>query len=120
MQCLAEPLEPHYGGGVIVNPDFNAGLKGWTVFGYGTVGEASSAATGNRYAVATNRTRPYQSVSQKVYLQNDTHYTLSGLNLIAPTYTSLSSKLVRTVAHGGYVVRNVQLGCRLATGALMS
>ena len=81
VQCLAEPLEPHYGGGVIVNPDFSAGLKGWSVFGYGTVDEATSA-TGNRYAAATNRTRPYQSVSQKVYLQNDTHYTLSGLNLI--------------------------------------
>uniref|UniRef100_A0ACD5TUW1 Uncharacterized protein n=1 Tax=Avena sativa TaxID=4498 RepID=A0ACD5TUW1_AVESA len=76
-ECLAEPLEPHYGGGVIVNPDFDAGLKGWSVFGYGSVAEATSAATGNRYAVATNRTRPYQSVSQKVYLQNDTHYTLS-------------------------------------------
>jgi hypothetical protein len=36
-------------------------------------------ATGNRYAAAVNRTRPYHSVSQKVYLQNDTHYTLSGL-----------------------------------------
>ncbi|CAM0871681.1 unnamed protein product [Alopecurus aequalis] len=75
-ECLAEPLEPHYGGGVIVNPDFSAGLKGWSVFGYGSVDEATSA-TGNRYAVAGNRTRPYQSVSQKVYLQNDTHYTLS-------------------------------------------
>jgi hypothetical protein len=36
------------------------------------------SASGNRYAVALNRTRPYQSVSQKVYLQNDAHYTLSG------------------------------------------
>jgi hypothetical protein len=80
MQCLAEPLEPHYGGGLIVNPDFNAGLQGWSAFGYGRVAEGASAATGNRYAAAVNRTRPYHSVSQKVYLQNDTHYTLSGLN----------------------------------------
>ena len=78
MQCLAEPLEPHYGGGVIINPDFNAGLQGWSAFGYGIVAEGSSVVTGNRYAAATNRTRPYHSVSQKVYLQNDTHYTLSG------------------------------------------
>uniref|UniRef100_A0A453IQD5 GH10 domain-containing protein n=1 Tax=Aegilops tauschii subsp. strangulata TaxID=200361 RepID=A0A453IQD5_AEGTS len=75
-QCLAEPLEAHYGGGVIVNSDFSAGLQGWSAFGYGSVTEGASP-TGNKYAVAANRTRPYQSVSQKVYLQNDTHYTLS-------------------------------------------
>nr|BAJ94973.1 predicted protein [Hordeum vulgare subsp. vulgare] len=75
-ECLAEPLEAHYGGGVIVNSDFSAGLQGWSAFGYGSVTEGSSP-TGNRYAVAANRTRPYQSVSQKVFLQNDTHYTLS-------------------------------------------
>jgi hypothetical protein len=114
MQCLAEPLEPHYGGGVIANPNFDAGLKGWSVFGYGSVAEASSAATGNRYAVATNRTRPYQSVSQKVYLQNDTHYTLSGLNLIAPLFLQSPSgwSLMEDICFC-----NVQLGCRLATGA---
>ncbi|KAF7055074.1 hypothetical protein CFC21_062648 [Triticum aestivum] len=77
VECLVEPMEPHYGGGVIVNPDFNAGLRGWSAFGYGSVAEGASVATGNRYAVAGNRTRPYHSVSQKVYLQNDTHYTLS-------------------------------------------
>ncbi|RCV46044.1 hypothetical protein SETIT_9G500900v2 [Setaria italica] len=75
-ECLPEPLEPHYGGGIIRNSDFSAGLQGWTAFGYGVVEEGASA-SGNRYAVARNRTRPYQSVSQKVYLQNDTHYTLS-------------------------------------------
>ncbi|XP_037419890.1 endo-1,4-beta-xylanase 5-like isoform X2 [Triticum dicoccoides] len=75
-ECLAEPLEAHYGGGVIVNSDFSAGLQDWSAFGYGSVAEGASP-TGNKYAVAANRTRPYQSVSQKVYLQNDTHYTLS-------------------------------------------
>ncbi|EAY88933.1 hypothetical protein OsI_10417 [Oryza sativa Indica Group] len=74
--CLPEPPEPQYGGGVVRNADFSAGLHGWSAFGYGSLAEGSSPA-GNRYAVATNRTRPYQSVSQKVLLQNDTHYTLS-------------------------------------------
>ncbi len=78
VQCLPEPPEPQYGGGVVRNADFSAGLHGWSAFGYGSLAEGSSPA-GNRYAVATNRTRPYQSVSQKVLLQNDTHYTLSGL-----------------------------------------
>ncbi|GJN08744.1 hypothetical protein PR202_ga26697 [Eleusine coracana subsp. coracana] len=76
-ECLPEPLEAHYGGGIIRNSDFSAGLKGWSSFGYGVIAEGSSA-SGNVFAVAVNRTRPYQSVSQKVYLQNDTHYTLSG------------------------------------------
>ncbi|KAK3150786.1 hypothetical protein QOZ80_3AG0237760 [Eleusine coracana subsp. coracana] len=75
-ECLPEPLEAHYGGGIIRNSDFSAGLKGWSSFGYGVIAEGSSA-SGNVFAVAVNRTRPYQSVSQKVYLQNDTHYTLS-------------------------------------------
>ncbi|CAN6321040.1 unnamed protein product [Urochloa humidicola] len=75
-ECLPEPLEPHYGGGIIRNSNFSAGLQGWSAFGYGVVEEGLSA-SGNRYGVARNRTRPYQSVSQKVYLQNNTHYTLS-------------------------------------------
>ena len=74
---MPEPLEPQYGGGILRNADFSAGLQGWSAFGYGVVEEGASA-SGNRYAVARNRTRPYQSVSQKVYLQRDTHYTLSG------------------------------------------
>jgi hypothetical protein len=77
LQCLPEPLEPQYGGGVLRNADFSAGLRGWSAFGYGSIAESTSAA-GNGFAVALNRTRPYQSVSQKVYLQADTHYTLSG------------------------------------------
>uniref|UniRef100_A0A804UKE6 GH10 domain-containing protein n=1 Tax=Zea mays TaxID=4577 RepID=A0A804UKE6_MAIZE len=76
IECLPEPLEPQYGGGVLRNADFSAGLRGWSAFGYGSIAESTSAA-GNGFAVALNRTRPYQSVSQKVYLQADTHYTLS-------------------------------------------
>uniref|UniRef100_A0A0D3FF40 GH10 domain-containing protein n=1 Tax=Oryza barthii TaxID=65489 RepID=A0A0D3FF40_9ORYZ len=75
-ECLPEPMDAHYGGGIIRNGDFSAGLQGWSAFGYGSLAVGSSPAW-NRYAVATNRTRPYQSVSQKVLLQNDTHYTLS-------------------------------------------
>ncbi|KAF0918124.1 hypothetical protein E2562_022710 [Oryza meyeriana var. granulata] len=74
--CLPEPPEPQCGGGIVRNADFSAGLQGWSAFGYGSLAEGSSPA-GNRFAVATNRTRPYRSVSQKVLLHNDTHYTLS-------------------------------------------
>ncbi|CAM0871685.1 unnamed protein product [Alopecurus aequalis] len=112
VECLAEPLEPHYGGGVIVNPDFNAGLEGWSSFGYGTVAEGSSVATGNRYAAATNRTRPYHSVSQKVYLQNDTHYTLSAWFQVSHGVAAGVRAVVKTTddfVHVGGVV--AKCGC---------
>ncbi|KAL6867648.1 hypothetical protein ACP4OV_015672 [Aristida adscensionis] len=98
-ECLPEPMETHYGGGIIQNADFSAGLRGWSPFGYGSVAEGTSPA-GNRFAVALNRTRPYQSVSQKVHLQNDTHYTLS-----AWLQVSDGSADVRAVVktNGGFV-----------------
>jgi hypothetical protein len=80
LQCLPEPLAPQYGGGILRNADFSAGLQGWSVFGYASVAQSVSA-TGNVFAVLVNRTRPFQSVSQKVYMQNDTHYTLSGTTI---------------------------------------
>ncbi|XP_047085724.1 endo-1,4-beta-xylanase 5-like [Lolium rigidum] len=107
VECLAEPLEPHYGGGVIVNPDFNSGLQGWSSFGYGRVAEGASVATGNRYAAAVNRTRPYHSVSQKVYLQNDTHYTLSAWFQVSNGSAAAVRAVVKTAddfVHVGGVV----------------
>ena len=95
---MPEPLEPHYGGGIIRNADFSAGLQGWSAFGYGVVEEGASA-SGNRYAVARNRTRPYQSVSQKVYLQNDTHYTLTGQPVIAGE-EKRSTHFLGNLSHG--------------------
>jgi hypothetical protein len=77
---LPEPLAPQYGGGILHNADFSAGLQGWSVFGYASVAQSVSA-TGNVFAVLVNRTRPFQSVSQKVCMQNDTHYTLSGTTI---------------------------------------
>lgn len=31
-QWLIKP-EPHYGGGIVINPELNHGLKGWTALG---------------------------------------------------------------------------------------
>jgi hypothetical protein len=116
MQCLAEPLDPQYGGGILRNADFNAGLHGWSPFGYSSIAESKSAA-GNGFAVALNRTRPYQSVSQKVYvyLQGDTHYTLSGT--IRPSdddlWFSLRSRVVCDFYSGLELssVAGLQHGC---------
>lgn len=76
-QCLAEPRRAHYGGGLIVNPEFNRGLEGWTAFGQGAVREATSK-EGNNYIVAYCRTNPLDSFSQKVQLEKGKLYSLSG------------------------------------------
>nr|CAB3501697.1 unnamed protein product [Digitaria exilis] len=108
--CLAEPLAPQYGGGILRNADFNAGLQGWSTFGYGSIAESTSAA-GNAFAVALNRTRPYQSVSQKVYLQGDTHYTLSAWLQVGDGSADVRAvvKTVGDFVHAGGVV--AKSGC---------
>ncbi|XP_020584215.1 uncharacterized protein LOC110027221 [Phalaenopsis equestris] len=77
IECLAEPLEPQYGGGIILNPDFERGIQEWSSFGYGRIAERTSS-TGNKYLAFTHsRSRPYQSVSQKLLLHKDNLYTFS-------------------------------------------
>nr|CAD1837817.1 unnamed protein product [Ananas comosus var. bracteatus] len=70
-QCLAEPLKPQYGGGII-----NAGLRGWSNSGL-SADTTRASASGNTFAVVRSRRKPYQSVSQKVYLHKEKLYTLS-------------------------------------------
>ncbi|XP_062209158.1 endo-1,4-beta-xylanase 5-like [Phragmites australis] len=110
IQCLPEPLEPQYGGGILRNADFSAGLLGWSAFGYGSVCESVSAA-GNGFAMALNRTLPYQSVSQKVYLQNDTHYTLSAWFQVSDGSADVQAivKIANDFIHAGGVV--AKAGC---------
>ena len=74
---MAEPLKPHYGGGILVNPEFNNMLSGWVSFGYANV-EHKVSKSGNTYAVAVNRSVPHHSISQKVQLQKDSLYSVSG------------------------------------------
>jgi hypothetical protein len=74
---LAEPLKPQYGGGILVNPDFNKNLDGWTSFGYANVMHKVSK-SGNKYGIAVNRNMSHHSISQKVQLEKDKLYSLSG------------------------------------------
>ncbi|TVU48042.1 hypothetical protein EJB05_07664, partial [Eragrostis curvula] len=110
IECLPEPLKPQYGGGILRNADFSDGLRDWSVFGYSSVAESVSA-TGNGFAVVVNRTRPYQSVSQKVYLQNDTHYTLSAWLQVSDGIADVRAvvKTVDDFVHVGGVV--AKSGC---------
>ncbi|XVE49336.1 hypothetical protein DITRI_Ditri01bG0074800 [Diplodiscus trichospermus] len=75
-QCLAAPKRAQYGGGIIVNPEFNEGTKGWTGTGEGTIREGVSE-DGNRFIVVQNRTDPLDSFSQTVQLEKGNFYTFS-------------------------------------------
>ncbi|XP_057422152.1 endo-1,4-beta-xylanase 5-like [Lotus japonicus] len=75
IECLANPHKPQYNGGIVQNPELNDGLKGWTAFGDAKIEHRESS--NNKYVVARSRNQAHDSVSQKIYLQKEKHYTLS-------------------------------------------
>ncbi|PON90535.1 Glycoside hydrolase [Trema orientale] len=77
-QCLENPLKPQYGGGIIVNPEFNDGLQGWSQFGEAKLEHRESQlSSGNKFIAAHTRNQPYDSISQKLYLHKNKLYTFS-------------------------------------------
>ncbi|KAK7341361.1 hypothetical protein VNO80_24288 [Phaseolus coccineus] len=75
IECLTHPLKPQYNGGIIENPELNNGLEGWTSFGDAKIEHRESL--GNKYVVAHSRNKANDSVSQKIHIEKDKHYTLS-------------------------------------------
>ncbi|KAK7264164.1 hypothetical protein RJT34_31768 [Clitoria ternatea] len=75
IECLAHPYKPQYNGGIIQNPELNNGLQGWTAFEGATIEHRESL--GNKYVVAHSRDQARDSVSQKIFMHKDNHYTLS-------------------------------------------
>ncbi|XP_060667184.1 endo-1,4-beta-xylanase 5 [Ziziphus jujuba] len=75
MSCLLNPHKPQYGGGIIINPEMNDGLKGWSAYGEAKIQHRQSQA--NQFIAAYSRYQPYDSISQKLYLQKDMLYTFS-------------------------------------------
>ncbi|XP_050369336.1 endo-1,4-beta-xylanase 5-like [Argentina anserina] len=76
IECLENPHKPQYGGGIIVNPELNHGLRGWFTFGDAKLQHRESE-TGNKFAVASNRNQPHAGISQKTHLQRNKLYTFS-------------------------------------------
>lgn len=76
-QCKPKPEPPLYSGGMIVNPEFNDGLKGWAAVGNAKI-EIAKSPDGNTYIVASNRLAEADGVSQTVNLESDKYYTVSG------------------------------------------
>ncbi|XP_027355480.1 endo-1,4-beta-xylanase 5-like [Abrus precatorius] len=75
IECLAYPHKPQYNGGIIQNPELNDGLQGWTPYGGSRIEHRETS--GNKYVVAHGRNKVHDSVSQKINLKKDNHYTLS-------------------------------------------
>ena len=73
---MANPHKPQYGGGIIINPELNDGLRGWSTFGNAKIEQR--VLEDNKYIVAHSRNQPEDSISQKLYLQKDKLYTFSG------------------------------------------
>ncbi|KAH7833784.1 hypothetical protein Vadar_009671 [Vaccinium darrowii] len=76
LECLANPLKPQYGGGIVVNPELDLGLKGWTRFGDAKIEQKVTKGV-NNFIAASNRHQPHDSFSQKFYLDNAKFYTFS-------------------------------------------
>ncbi|KAL2490874.1 Glycosyl hydrolase family 10 protein [Abeliophyllum distichum] len=75
-ECLAKPMEPQYAGGMVINPELEHGLKGWTTFGQAKI-EHQESKDGNKYIVASYRSGHCDSFSQKFYLEEEKLYVLS-------------------------------------------
>ncbi|XP_031256147.1 endo-1,4-beta-xylanase 5-like, partial [Pistacia vera] len=104
IECLENPHKPQYGGGIITNPDFNLGTKGWSAFGSAKTEHKQLGS--NKFIVARNRNQPYDSVSQTIDLQKDKLYTFSAWFQVSEGEASISVVVKTTTGykHGGSVV----------------
>ncbi|KAL3634685.1 hypothetical protein CASFOL_021739 [Castilleja foliolosa] len=75
-ECLTKPLRPQYDGGIVVNPELNEGLTGWTTLGDAKIKHAKSN-DGNNYIVASNRNQSFHSFTQTFDLETGKLYTFS-------------------------------------------
>ncbi|KAJ7946165.1 endo-1,4-beta-xylanase-like [Quillaja saponaria] len=75
IECLANPQKPQYSGGIIINPELNQGLEGWSAYGEAKI--VHRELDGNKFILAHSRNQPHDSISQKLYLQKDKLYTFS-------------------------------------------
>jgi hypothetical protein len=79
-------MKPLYNGGIIQNSEFNSGLMGWSTY-RNIKASVSSSPSGNKFAMvhgaggslsSSGNIVPSHSVYQRLQMQSDTHYSLSG------------------------------------------
>ncbi|CAI9113564.1 OLC1v1014189C1 [Oldenlandia corymbosa var. corymbosa] len=78
IKCLTSPLKPQYGGGIVVNPEFNEeGLKGWSNFGEAKLTKRVDPKDANNFVVAYARNKSYDSLKQTLTLHEGNFYVIS-------------------------------------------
>ncbi|KAL5855320.1 hypothetical protein ACOSQ4_005122 [Xanthoceras sorbifolium] len=104
IECLANPHKPQYGGGIIINPEFNHGLNGWSRFGDGKIDHRESG--GNKFLVVHSRSQPFDSISQKLYLRKNMLYTFSAWIQVSEGVAAVSAvfKTTSGFKHAGSIV----------------
>ncbi|CAI9303474.1 unnamed protein product [Lactuca saligna] len=75
-ECLENPKNPQYNGGIVVNPEFKEGLKGWASFGNAKL-QVQRSETGNEFIVAHQRNQSFDSASQEFFMDHEKLYTFS-------------------------------------------
>ncbi|KAL9244741.1 hypothetical protein vseg_018478 [Gypsophila vaccaria] len=111
IDCVEDPLRAQYNGGIIVNPEGNNGLQGWTNFGDVNI-ETRLSNNGNKFIVAHSRKKSYDSMSQKVTLLKDMFYTFSAWIQVSAKRNVIIEAIFKTnkgYQYGGGVVANA--GC---------
>ncbi|PIA60877.1 hypothetical protein AQUCO_00300413v1, partial [Aquilegia coerulea] len=98
IECIAEPLKPQYGGGIITNPEFNNGLDGWSEYGDGLIGKRQSK-QGNNFVAARTRTNPHDSFSHKIYLEKENLYTFSAWIQVSEGKEAVTAVIKTSKAH---------------------
>ncbi|KAK3193044.1 hypothetical protein Dsin_024354 [Dipteronia sinensis] len=116
IECLEKPHKPQYGGGIIVNPELNHGLKGWSTFGKAKIQHRESG--GNKFFVAHNRSQPYASISQKLYLRKNMLYTFSAWIQVSEGVAAVSAvfKTRSGFKHAGAIVAEANCWSMLKGG----
>ncbi|TXG64099.1 hypothetical protein EZV62_011093 [Acer yangbiense] len=116
IECLANPHKPQYGGGIIVNPNLDHGLKGWSTFGKAKIQHRESG--GNKFLVAHSRSQPYDSISQKLYLRKNMLYTFSAWIQVSKGVAAVSAvfKTRNGFKHAGAIVAKANCWSMLKGG----
>ncbi|CAL5377496.1 unnamed protein product [Camellia sinensis] len=109
-ECLENPHKPQYSGGIVVNPELDDGLKGWTVFGDAKI-EHRASKGGNTYLVARHRHESHDSFSQKFQLEKGMFYTFSAWLQVSLGNAKVAAmfKTPSGFEHAGWVV--AKSGC---------
>ncbi|XP_062177687.1 endo-1,4-beta-xylanase 5-like isoform X2 [Alnus glutinosa] len=116
VECLSNPHKAQYGGGIIINPELNEGLKGWSTFGNAKIKERVSG--GNKFIVAHTRNHPHDSISQKLFLEKDKLYTFSAWLQVSDGNVAVNAVFNTTTGfkHAGTVTAKTNCWSMLKAG----